>query len=734
MLVKLPTVALLVLGCIWTTTDAAPAENGGVLSWEEAYTKASRLVGQMSLEQKVNITTGTKWRRTQCVGNTYAVTGGPEFPSLCLQDGPLGVRWGDNITAGVAGITAASSFDKKAIRDRGAYMGREFRGKGIHVQLGPSVDILRAPNAGRIWEAFGEDPYLQGVAGAETVIGIQSAGVIATAKHYILNNQETQRKNSTSNVDERTLHEIYLWPYARMIEAGVGSIMCSYNMIDSVWACENEYTLNTVLKGELGFKGFVQSDWGATHSTALAVNSGLDMTMPGDIIMGDNYTYFGPNLTAAVEHGDVPESRVTDMATRIVAAWYKLGQDKDYPPIAVDINNRTAAPEVLVAGDHAKYVRSMGAAAAVLLKNDDNTLPLSADSLKKIAIIGSDASDDPNGPNSCVSRGCSNGTLAMAWGSGTADFPYLITPYDGIRARLDSSVEIVSTFWDWDPAAAAELAKGSDVALVFSNADSGEEHIIVDGNVGDRNNLTLWHNGDALIEAVAEVHENVVVVIHSVGPVLMPWIEHPNVKAVLWAGIPGQETGNSLGDVLFGDVNPSGRLPYTIARNIEDYNVIVKNETVVSLEYTERLEVGYRHFNAKGITPLFEFGYGLSYTQFEYGEVTLNTNHKHKNGILATVTVQVRNVGEVHGAEIPQAYVTFPESAGEPPKQLRGFEKVYLKKGQSAKVSFEFTKTELSIWDTKRHAWVVPEGEFSVHVGASSRDLRGSVTFTLQAQ
>ncbi|KAI8138617.1 glycoside hydrolase superfamily [Fennellomyces sp. T-0311] len=701
--------------------QAAPTS--GILSWDEAYAKAEALVSQMSLEQKVNITTGTKWRRTKCVGNTYAVEGGPEFPSLCLQDGPLGIRFADNVTAGVAGITAASSWDKKAIRDRGMYMGKEFRNKGIHVQLGPSVDLLRGPHAGRIWEGFGEDPYLQGVAGAETVLGIQGEGVVATAKHYIFNNQETKRKASTSTVDERTFHEIYLWPYARMIEAGVGAVMCSYNMIDGIWACESDYVMNQVLKGELGFKGYVMSDWGATHSTVPAVNAGLDMTMPGDIIMGDNYTYFGANLTKAVHDGEVTEERVHDMAVRIVSTYYKMGQDKDFPETTVNMVNRTEAPYVNVQEDHHKYVRSMGGAATVLLKND-GILPLSADSIDTLALIGSDASDDPNGPNSCVSRGCSNGTLAMAWGSGTADFPYLITPHQGIQDRVGDEVDIITEFWDWDTAAAAEVAKQADIALVFSNADSGEEHIIVDGNVGDRNNLSLWHNGDALIQAVAEVHENVVVVIHSVGPVLMDkWIDNENVKAVVWSGVPGQESGNSLADVLFGDVNPSGRLPYTIARHEADYNVQI-------IVYSEKLEVGYKHFDANNIEPLFEFGFGLSYTKFEYGKIKLNT--KRSKGALVSASISVQNVGDVDGAEVPQAYISFPESAGEPPKHLRGFEKVYLKAGQKRNVKFEFGETELTIWDDKSHEWVLVDGEYTLHIGASSRDIRDSVTFTLQ--
>ncbi|KAG1440551.1 hypothetical protein G6F56_011871 [Rhizopus delemar] len=259
---SLSAVAVTVLLAASTAVQAAEAKIN-LLSWDEAYDKAKVLVDQMSLEQKVNITTGVGWMNGPCVGNTYEITK-PDFPSLCLQDAPLGIRFANNVTSGVSGINAAASFDRKAIHDRGVYMGKEFRGKGIHVQLGPAMNFMRAPEGGRGWESGGEDPYLMGVLASESITGIQSQGVIATAKHYLLNDQELNRKTGSSDVDERSLHEIYLWPFARAVEAGVGSIMCSYNRANGTYACENEYLLNTVLKGELGFKGFVHSDWAGT--------------------------------------------------------------------------------------------------------------------------------------------------------------------------------------------------------------------------------------------------------------------------------------------------------------------------------------------------------------------------------------------------------------------------------------------------------------------------------------
>ncbi|KAI7851872.1 beta-glucosidase [Circinella umbellata] len=702
------------------------ASSDSGLTWDEAYDKALSLVNQMSLEQKVGLTTGMGWEKTLCVGNTYA-SENPDFPSLCLQDSPMGIRFGNNVTAGVSGITAAASFDKTAIRQRGEYMGKEFRAKGVHYQLGPSIDIMRSPQSGRAWEGFGEDPWLSGVAGRETILGIQSQGVAATAKHYVGNNQETNRTTSSSNIDKRTLHELYLWPYARAVEAGLAAVMCGYNLADGEYACENSYILNTVLKGELGFRGPIMSDWGATHSTAKAANAGLDMTMPGDILMGDGLTFFGSNLTKAVNDGEVSEARITDMALRIAASYYKMKQDEDFPKTTINTFVRSAAPEILVQENHSELVREMGAAAVVLLRNEDEILPLSTHTHKKIALIGSNAGPIPQGLNGCPDQSCGKGHLAVGWGSGTADFPYLVTPFDGITARVGENIEIVHNFNDYDLEEVQSLAYEADIAIVFVMADAGEEYIIVEGN-NDRKNLSLWNNGDNLIEAVAEVSENVIVVINSVGPVLMPWIDNENIKAIVWPGLAGQESGNSLADVLFGDVNPSGRLPYTIAKKQDDYPAHISSEA--QIEYTEKLLLGYKYFDAKEISPLFEFGFGLSYTQFKYDRLKTVVNGKEDN-TRVTTSISITNVGETDGAEIPQAYLSFPQYTNEPPKLLRGFEKVFLRAGEKKRVDFVFTKNDLSFWDEESEEWKLAKGEFAVYIGASSRDIRESSSFTI---
>ncbi|KAI7881482.1 hypothetical protein K492DRAFT_128866 [Lichtheimia hyalospora FSU 10163] len=724
---KLVSISLAILGLL-SMIEARPTPNG-VLSWDEAYTKAKKLVSQMSLEERVNITTGTGNEQGPCEGNTAAASN--LFPALCLNDGPTGLRRAHNVSQFVAGINAAASWDRELTRQRGAEMGREFRAKGVNVILGPGMNMMRTPRAGRNWEFAGEDPYLTGEIAYETVIGLQSSGMITTSKHLIGNEQDTNRYNSSTNMDDKTLHELYLHPFVRALDAETTGIMCSYNMVNGTYACEDDYILNSVLKGELGFKGFVVSDWWATHSTAFAVNNGLDMTMPGDAnsqsITGGGL-WFGKNLTEAVKNGDVDQDRVTDMAERIVAAWYKVGQDKDFPELNFNYFDSDVGADLDVQGNSKDNIRKQGAASVVLLRNDDDILPLEQDKVKTIAVIGSDAGADPEGINQCQDGACSRGTLTQGWGSGSAYLPYLVTPVDGIKDRAGDTTKVVSYLDDWNVDEAAKVASDADIAMVFAKSDSGEMYIVVDDNPGDRNNISLWYNGDELIKAVADANKNTVVVIHSVGPILMPWIDHPNIKAIVWPGLPGQETGNSLADVLFGSVNPSGKLPYTIAKKFDDYLGDIVTE--LDIEYTEGVNVGYRHFDKHDIEPLYEFGYGLSYTTFDYTGLKVKVSGKGKD-TKVTASFKVENTGHVDGAEVAQAYIGFPEGTEQPPKMLRGFEKVNIKHGKKQDVHFEFNERDLRVWDTTKQQWTIPSGTFSLYIGASSRDIRLEDTFDL---
>ncbi|KAI1192612.1 glycosyl hydrolase family 3 N terminal domain-containing protein [Nemania serpens] len=615
----------------------SPWGSGGPDGWDDAYARAHEFVSKLTLLEKVNLTTGTGNQADLCTGNTGSI---PRlgFRKLCLQDGPVGVRYTDLNSVFPAGISAAATWSRSLIRKRGEALGAEFRDKGIDILLGPVVGPLgRDPAGGRNFEAFGPDPYLAGVAVAQTVEGTQSAGVIASVKHFILNEQEHFRGSISSNIDDKTMHELYLWPFADAVRAGVGSVMCSYNKINNTYACENTYVLNQLLKNELGFQGFVVSDWGGQHSGMISALNGLDMTMPGDGVRNSTYgSYWGGALTEGVLSLAIPPFRMDDMAVRIMAAFYKVGRDTKQ----VDINysswtNETVGPQywhsktgnttvnkhVDVQGTHAKLIREIGAKSAVLLKNTGDVLPLKRPA--SIAVIGEDAQDNPNGPNACVDRICNIGTLAMGWGSATAEYPYLISPATALekQARADKT-KFSNVKSNWNLAAARAAASKASTAIVFVNANSGEGYETLDGNFGDRKNLTLWNGGDELIAAVASVNRNTIVVIHSVGPVLIDHIKtHRNVKAILWAGLPGQESGNSLTDVLYGKVNPQGRTPFTWGKAAEDWGIttLVNSSTQQpQQDFAEGSFIDYRYFDREEIEPSFEFGFGLSYTKFSY--------------------------------------------------------------------------------------------------------------------
>uniref|UniRef100_A0A8H7TTV9 beta-glucosidase n=1 Tax=Bionectria ochroleuca TaxID=29856 RepID=A0A8H7TTV9_BIOOC len=663
-----------------------PTPKGGSVSqWAESYRKASEMVSRMTLPEKVNITTGTGWQMGLAVGNSApALNVG--FPGLCLQDGPLGIRLADNITAFPAGVTVGATFSRELMYRRGNAHGTEAREKGCNILLGPSVGPLgRMPAGGRNWEGFGSDPYLQGVAAGETVRGIQDAKVMATIKHYIANEQEHFRQPSgwgtpesiSSNIDDRTLHEIYAWPFGDAVKAGVASLMCSYNQVNNSYACENSKLLNGILKDELGFQGFVMSDWLAQRSGVASALAGLDMTMPGDgLIWADGDSLWGPHLTKAVLNGTVPVERLNDMATRIVAAWYQLGQDDETvfdrkgPNFSSWTNdemgliyNGSPSPQekvkvnhfVNVQSDHAIVARQVAIEGTVLLKND-GVLPLTRDGeigLEKktksegklrIGIYGEDAGPG-KGPNYCKDRGCNQGTLGSGWGSGAVEFPYLVAPVKALREGFNKEKTEITEYLKNDVTKGhKEILDKQDVCIVFANSDAGEGFLTWDGLEGDRNDLSLQKGGDKLVEEVA-THcggggGSTIVVIHSVGPVVVDkWIDISGVKAVLAANLPGQESGNAIASLIFGDENPSGKLPYTIGKSLKDYGpggqiMYHPNATVPQQNFDEGAAIDYRHFDRYGIEPRYEFGFGLSYTSFEYGGINVK-QHRAKSALPA---------------------------------------------------------------------------------------------------
>ncbi|KAF1925251.1 glycoside hydrolase family 3 protein [Didymella exigua CBS 183.55] len=654
-------------------------------------------------------------------------------------------------------------------------MGQEFRAKGAHIALSPVAGPLgRSAYAGRNWEGFAADPYLTGVAMEETITGHQDAGVQATAKHFIANEQETARnpvysKNGTvtdtdvaaisANLDDRTMHELYLWPFANAVKAKAASFMCSYQRINGSYGCQNSASLNGLLKTELGFQGYVMSDWGAVHTGVASIEAGLDMNMPGGLgSYGSAFgvpSYFGGNVTLAVNNGTLDVTRVDDMIVRIMTPYYWLGQDKDYPtidPSTPDLNtfspistwtrefNLTGESSRDVRGDHSKLIRKHGAAGTVLLKNN-GALPLN--SPRNIAIFGNDASEPSKQLNQ---NNYEFGTLLAGGGSGTGQVSSLVTPLQAIKERsAQNGTKLVQYFLNNTEIVESDLddlwiGELPNVCIVMLKTWAEE--------AADRDHLDVDWDGNAVVENVASKCNNTIVVTHSSGINTLPWADHENVTAILAAHYPGEQSGYSLTDILYGDVNPSGHLPYTIAFNGSDYNA--PPTTAINTTgyfdwqswFDEKLEIDYRHFDAQNISVRYEFGFGLSYTTFNISDVkaeALETNitaHPEERKVMPggnpalwesiyNVTISLTNSGKFAGAGVPQLYVGFPEStpAGTPPKQLRGFEKVYLEAGETSTVAFELMRRDLSYWDIISQQWVIPEGEFSLYLGFSSRDI-----------
>lgn len=717
-------------------------------SWDESYQLAEEAVSQMTQDEKLGMLIGAGQFGSRCVGNikppsrSFALSSTTlTIPPICLNDGPAGLRLVKNVTGWPTGINAASTFSRRLIRARGAAMAEEFRGKGVHVFLGPSLDIMRNPKAGRAWESSGPDPYLTGEAAYESIMGVQSVGVQACAKHFLANNQEHWRYGLTANLDERTTYELYVYPFIRSIEADVASVMCAYNRFNETSSCQNGPMLN-ILR-EQGFKGYVVSDWGATHDSAqLNANNGLDMEQPGDWILIGGAVFGNNNLRNAVNRGEVTTERLNEMVTRVLAPFLLLGQETGYPEINFDVQKSDGSGSlnlhVNVRSDaHTALAREIGAASAVLLKNnrttdtgsDDGTttrgLPIALDKIKSIAVIGQDAKMPKK---NCDDLGmCNEGTMSVGWGSGTNLLDFIVPPIDAVTDFVGSSATITSSLSN-DLNAAADAARGKDLCLVFVNAMSGELgfYNVVVGNMGDRNDLDLWYKGGSLVERVASVCSNTVAVVHSVGPVVMGWSTHPNISAVIYHGAPGEQTGPSIVDVLTGTVNPSGRLPFSIAYKEEDYGteIVYGIDGFPTLSYDEGLFIDYRYMDQQNITPQFEFGYGLSYTTFDYSALSISAS-----GTSQEVTFTVTNTGAFDGTEIPQLYLGFPEGAGEPKMILRGFDEVILAKGASTTVSMTIKERDMSIWDVPTHGWVRPSGSFTVYVGASIKDIKLTGTF-----
>ncbi|KAM0333268.1 hypothetical protein ACHAQA_001929 [Verticillium albo-atrum] len=741
-------------------------EMKGLGSWADAYEKAQKMVKRMTLEEKVSLTGGVL-SKNGCAGSLPAVKR-VGFPGLCLHDAGQGVRATDFVNAYPAGIHAGASWNKNLTLHRARAMGGEFRTKGINVLLGPSVGpVGRVVRGGRNWESFSVDPYLAGALTGETIRGVQGAGVITSTKHFIANEQETHRMQKmpreavSSNVDDKTMHELYLWPFYDAVKAGTGNVMCSYQRINNSYGCQNSKAMNGLLKDELGFQGWVVSDWDAQHAGVSAALAGMDVAMP---VPRD---FWGDRLVDAVRNGSVPETRVTDMIVRVVASWYRMGQDsKNFPAPGVGMPKDMREPHRIVDARNAssRGILLDGAIEGhVLVKNANRTLPLKEPRLLSIFGYSARAADELTGqgggfPDSLtfgaqpiswqeMEAGFTmdedfdysdvgfNGTLISGGGSGAPAASTLISPLDALKAQ--AAEDGTALQWDFSRGEPS-VHPASDACLVLGNAWASESY--------DR--PALYDNyTDGLILHVAARCSNTVVILHNAGPRLVDqWIDHPNVTAVLFAHLPGQASGTALAALLYGRANPSGKLPYTVARNESDYGPAAnpdlpddRHKLFPQSDFDEGVYIDYRRFDREAIRPRFPFGFGLSYTTFEYDNLTVTplrnastrsfpggTGTPREGGptalwdVLARVSADVANTGDVAGAEVAQLYVGVP---GGPARQLRGFEKPMLRAGRAARVEFALTRRDLSVWDVEAQGWRLQNGTYGVWVGGSSRDL-----------
>jgi beta-glucosidase len=685
--------------------------------------RAQALLSKMSLDDKLQMVSQNEpiWAHFGAAGY---IAGNPDLciPDLVLNDAGQGV--GDhevNTTAFPSAIAQAASWDEDLQRKLGKAIGNEAWHKGINVQLAPNVNIARFPRNGRNSEAFGEDPYFTGRTAVAEIKGIQDNPVLATVKHYALNNHEVNRMTVSSDADSRTIHEIYTPAFEAAVKHGnVGSVMCSYNRINGVYACENGPMQNGILKTELGFDGFVMSDWGGTHSTIDSAINGLDMEMgfaPRQ--------YFGDPLKTAIDEGKVPQARLDDMVVRILRPMFREGifESPAAPqPEAFAANVETPQDVAL-----ARQVSEEG---TVLLKNQDKALPITGAG-RHIAVIGQGASQ--TGAEQSYNTGGS------AHIPEAGPHPHVVSPIQGITQRATADNDVV-TFADGSSTAdAIATASAADIAIVF--AGDGESEGV------DRPDLTLGNakfcllagcapygpgNQDELIEAVAEANPNTIVVLDTGGPMLMPWLDQ--VKSVMQAWFPGQEDGNAIAALLFGDVNPSAKLPQTFpkqetdlpTKTEEQYPGKPDDKGVPRAAYSEGLGVGYRWFDSQNIEPLFPFGFGLSYTTFTIDKLRIKAAAGARTG--ATVTVDVTNTGDRTGAEVPQLYVGMPARTGEPPKQLKGYDKVALGPGESRPVTMKLDRRSFSYFDTATSSWTVAKGCYRIMVGSSSRDVAQQAT------
>ena len=693
------------------------------------------LLARMTLEEKVSLLSGAGWMESVAVPRLG-------IPSIRMADGPMGIRsWlGSSAitsapgakqvfssTAFPAGIALAATWNPELAQREGQVIGEEVKAIGRDMILGPTVNIQRVPLWGRNFEGFGEDPYLAARMGVGYIKGVQGEGVIASVKHFAANNEEFERHRIDEAIDERTLQEIYFPAFkAAVQEAGVWSVMSAYNKVNGTYCAENAYLLKDVLKNGWGFKGFVVSDWGSTYSTAGTVNAGMDLEMPGGevarkwlatdrtIKAGNGGDWLAPEkVRADIKAGQIPVANVDDNVSRILRVLFLSGQF-DHPHTASGTIDTQQQRSV---------ARRVADQSIVLLKNAGDLLPLDSAKIKSLAVIG---------PNAAIAR-------TGGGGSSLVHPPSAITPLDGIKERAGSRVQVSYALGAGIPGEdpkndtpeareqlrkeAVALATNADAAIVVVGDSSA-----IESESFDRKTLDLPAGQDELIEEIAKVNRNTIVVFNAGGPVnVSRWLTSVPALLDMWFG--GEEGGHAIADVLFGDVNPSGKLPFSFINDFKDSpahpNYPGEN---LHVKYAEGIYVGYRYFDKNNIAPQFAFGHGLSYAHFAYSDLKISPTKSRSPQV--NVTLTVRNEGKRAGAEVVQLYVHDAHSSVDRPlKELKAFQRVELSPGQSATVRFALDASAFAYYSTSEKGWKVEAGTFDLLVGASSRDIRLQKSF-----
>ena len=704
-------------------------------------------LSRLTLEEKVALTHA----QSKFCSPGVARLGIPEF---WMTDGPHGIRpevlwdeweqagWTNDSCVAFPALTClAASWDPEIARLYGKSIGEEARYRNKTVLLGPGVNIYRSPLNGRNFEYMGEDPYLAGKMVVPYVQGVQQNGVAACVKHYALNNQEVNRHTTNVIVDDRALYEIYLPAFKAAVQEGnAWAIMGSYNLYKNQHGCHNQYLLNDILKGEWGFDGVVVSDWGGVHNTQEAITNGLDMEF-GSWTNGlsngasnayDNYYLADPYLKL-IREGKVGTKELDDKVRRILRLAYRTTMDRNRPYGS------------LCSEAHFAAARSIGEEGIVLLQNRNDLLPIDLNRAKRIVVIGENVIK----------------MMTVGGGSSSLKVKYELSPLDGIRKRVGDQAEVIyARGYVGDPsgeyngvksgqdledsrspeeliAEAVAVAKEADYVIFIGGLNKSAHQDCEDA---DRKELGLSYGQDKVITALAKANKNLIVVNISGNAIAMPWVKE--VPAIVQAWYLGSEAGSAIASVLTGDVNPSGKLPFTFPASLQDVGAHKLGEypgtprsdgsPIVDQKYNEGIFVGYRWVDKEKTKPLFSFGHGLSYTTFAYGKAVADKKVMGQDETL-TITLPVTNTGCREGSEVIQLYISdLQSSLPRPVKELKGFSKVKLAPGETREVTFTIGKEALSFFDDTRHEWVAEPGKFEAWIGASSTDIRNKVAFELK--